>query len=61
MKDTNYHGQGACAVSGAGRANEVAPGPGCSPAAAAMRKRGIQNLGSGARRLREYACDANAI
>eukprot|EP00965_Chrysotila_dentata_P229522 6197236-Pleurochrysis_carterae.AAC.3 len=30
-------------------------------AGSAMRATGIQNLGSEARALREYACDANAI
>eukprot|EP00965_Chrysotila_dentata_P233866 6199844-Pleurochrysis_carterae.AAC.7 len=36
-------------------------GQGAQRAATAMRERGFQNLKSGARALRKYACDANEI
>eukprot|EP00965_Chrysotila_dentata_P162953 5381218-Pleurochrysis_carterae.AAC.1 len=39
----------------------VALGLGCGQARVAMRATGIQNLGIGARALREYACDKNAV
>eukprot|EP00965_Chrysotila_dentata_P164757 5440345-Pleurochrysis_carterae.AAC.4 len=59
--DTNSRRSGSGAGTGAGRTYEAAPVRGAQRAAAAMRKRGFQSLGSGARALRKYACDANAL
>eukprot|EP00965_Chrysotila_dentata_P135312 4474113-Pleurochrysis_carterae.AAC.1 len=48
-------------ATGLGAPTGVAPVGGAQRAAMAMRERGIQSLGSGARALRKYACDATAI
>eukprot|EP00965_Chrysotila_dentata_P261043 6214118-Pleurochrysis_carterae.AAC.5 len=45
---------------GLGAPTGVAPYDGAQRAAAAMRERGFQSLGSGARALRKYVCDATA-
>eukprot|EP00965_Chrysotila_dentata_P219287 6191042-Pleurochrysis_carterae.AAC.1 len=59
--DAGSHGQGAGAGAGAKRTYGAALGQVAKRAAAAMRERGFQSLVSGARTLRKYACDADAI
>eukprot|EP00965_Chrysotila_dentata_P166548 5498773-Pleurochrysis_carterae.AAC.1 len=54
-------GQGAAQAQGLGAPTGAAPVRGVERAVATMRERVYQRLGSGARALRKYACDANAI
>eukprot|EP00965_Chrysotila_dentata_P249910 6209142-Pleurochrysis_carterae.AAC.1 len=54
-------GQGAAQARGLGPPTGAASVRVAQRTAAAMRERGFQNLGSGARALRKYACNANAI
>eukprot|EP00965_Chrysotila_dentata_P153215 5063793-Pleurochrysis_carterae.AAC.2 len=58
--NANSHRSGSDAGAGAGRTYGAAPVRGSQRAAAAMRKRGFQSLGNGARALRKCAFDANA-